>query len=285
MENLIHVTFDPEGAARLKESFGLDDIIAGEICVREDDLAFGPLQKMPVEGVDGRQQWWDARTTEGEYPHLAADGRRLEELCAQMRADANNEIWIWAAQNARDVCGYYSLLEPLADFTGRVHLIYLNNLPFINEKGSLFYPSRLSEILPREFLKARKLAREITPAEIEVDGEEWARLVAENSCVRVLEGGKKISGRPEDYFDAELLNRCRMGYVKGWRLMAQLAQKCKDHVREDFLLARLAALLESGALEAKDGYRNLREAELKTPGAAGEEVEGEQVQPNDSEQD
>src|SRR5690242_10672834 len=98
MENLIHITFDAEGAARLKESFGLDDIIAGEICVLEDDLAFGPLQKMPAEGVDGRQQWWDARTAEGEYPHFAADGRRLEDLCAQMRTDANNEIWIWAAQ-------------------------------------------------------------------------------------------------------------------------------------------------------------------------------------------
>jgi hypothetical protein len=118
-----------------------------------------------------------------------------------------------------------------------------------------------------------------------VFGEEWTRRVPENDSVRVLEGGKKISGRPEDYFDAELVNRCRTGYVKGWRLLGQVTQKCKDHVREDFLLARLAALLESGALEAKDGYRNLREAELKTPGAAGETVEGEQVQPNDSEQD
>src|SRR5690606_20183256 len=119
----------------------------------------------------------------------------LINLCQKMRSDEDNEVWIWAGQNTRDVCGYYALLAPLSDFLGRVHLIYLNNLPFINEKGSIFYPTQLSEILPKEFLKARKLAREITAAEVEMDGEEWRRLKMENAPVRLLEGGKKISSQ------------------------------------------------------------------------------------------
>jgi hypothetical protein len=273
MENLIHLTFDTEGAARLKESFGLDDIIAGDICVLEDDLAFGPLQD-GTEGPD-REGWWKGLTGGEAYGKAAADAQRLEDLCQKMRTDGNSEIWIWAAQNARDVCGYYALLEPLSPFTGRVHLIYLNNLPFINEKGSLFYPTHLAQIMPREFLKARKLAREITPAEIEVDTEEWTRLVAENANVRVLEGGKKISGRADDYFDGALTVRCRTGYVKGWRLVSQVAQKSADHTQEDFLLGRLSFLLESGTLEAKEGFRNLRDAELKTPGGPAEEPAAE----------
>ena len=68
----------------------------------------------------------------------------------------------------------------------------LNNLPFINEKGNVFYPVSLSEIPAREFVKARKLARPVSAAEFETDPDEWTRLASENKNLRVLEGGKKI---------------------------------------------------------------------------------------------
>jgi hypothetical protein len=268
MENLIHITFDAAGAEHLKESFGLDDIIAGEVRVLEDDLAYGPLKKGTTGTEPGRDQWWAAITGGEPYEKTARDYELLGDLSQQMRTDENSEIWIWAAQNARDVCGYYALLESLADFLGRVHLIYLNNLPFINEKGGIFYPVYLSEILPREFLKARKLAREITGAEIEVDGEEWNRLVAENAEVRILEGGKKISGQAADYFDKELTGRCRLDFMKGWRLVNQVTQKCKDHIQEDFLYGRLDFLIGNGTLEVKETFKNLRDCEVKTAGSA-----------------
>jgi hypothetical protein len=163
------------------------------------------------------------------------------------------------------------LLAPLADFIGRVHVIYLNNLPFLNEKGGVFYPIRLAEILPREFLKARRLAREITVAEFEVDGEEWNRLTMEVNLLRILEGGKKIRGEADSYYDKELLNRSRLDYVKAWRLVSQVRQKIRDHVNEDFLYGRLGKLLEEHAFEANGAFRQLRDAELKAASAAPSE--------------
>jgi hypothetical protein len=270
MENLIHIVFDEAGAENLKESFALDDIIAGEILVIEDDLACGPLAPDAGQQKSSRRRWWEALAGEEAMGGVDRDWEKLRDLGQQMRQDENNEVWIWAAQNARDVCGYYNLLASLADFTGRVHLIYLNNLPFLNEKGGVFYPVRLMEILPREFLKARRLAREVTAAEFEVDGEEWNRLAAEGSLLRILEGGKKIRGEAESYFDKELLNRCRLDYVKAWRLVSQVRQKNRDHISEAFLYGRLGKLLEAQALEANGPFRQLRDAELKalshTPG-------------------
>lgn len=266
METLIHIVFDDQGAENLRQSFAMDDIIQGRILTLGDDLAFGPL--------DGsRQQWWDEVLGEGTpYEKIASDASNLTDISQQMREDPNNEIWIWAAQNARDVSGYYGLMEHLEDFLGRVHLIYLNNLPFLNDKGSIFYPRYLSEILPREFLKARKLAREITAAEWEVDGEDWRRLKEEDSLVRILEGGKRIRGESAEFFDKEILNRCRLDYQKGWRLVNQLRSKLKDHVDEAFLYRRLEQLLSSGQLEAKEAYKNARDAEMK---AAGGETQPE----------
>lgn len=269
MENLIHITFDRTGAENLRQSFDLDDIIAGEIVVLEDDLAFGPLKKRAAEpDRPSRREWWEKILNGEQYALLDQYNEKVIDLCQKMRGDEDNEIWIWAGQNTRDVCGYYALLPPLADFLGRVHLIYLNNLPFINEKGSIFYPAQLSEILPKEFLKARKLAREITPAELEMDGEEWQKLKEENAPVRLLEGGKKIGSRPDDYFDPELINRCRLGYIKAWRVVSQVQQKGKAYANESFLYWRLQVLVENGLLEIKEQTKNLRDSEVKMAGTA-----------------
>ncbi len=137
MEKLIHILFDAEGAEALKKSFGLDDIFEGEIVVMKEDLSAGPLAD-PAGNNDtmNREQWRDLLRI-GEAADTGDTGK-LEEITGQMQSDPNTEAWIWAAQNARDVCGYYALTTAMALFRGRVHIIYLNNLPFINEKGAIF---------------------------------------------------------------------------------------------------------------------------------------------------
>jgi peptide deformylase len=73
-----------------------------------------------------------------------------------------------------------------------LHTINIVGLPFLNEKGQLFYPTNFSQIPAKEFLKTKRLLKEVTPAEYEVEGDEWARLQQENAWVRTYEGGKKI---------------------------------------------------------------------------------------------
>ncbi|MFX9061550.1 DUF1835 domain-containing protein, partial [Acinetobacter baumannii] len=93
-----------------------------------------------------------------------------------MEEDADIEVWVWMGQNAHDVCGYYWVISQFKDFAGRIHVLYLNNLPFFNEKGNIFYPTHLHEIQPKEFIKAKKLARPISLSEFEVDPDEWKKI-------------------------------------------------------------------------------------------------------------
>ena len=71
---------------------------------------------------------------------------------------------------------------------------------------NLFYPVNLYEIPAKEFVKAKKLAREITPSEFEVDPDEWTKLCSENKGIRILEGGKKLVQEDYDHYDAVLKN-------------------------------------------------------------------------------
>lgn len=134
------------------------------------------------------------------------DRATVQTLKEKLNQTPSEEVWIWMGQNQHDVCSYYWLMSQFKDYQGRIHVLYLNNLPFINEKGNIFYPTHLYQIQPKEFLKAKKLARLITPSEFEIDPDEWNKLSEENATVRIFEGGKKIVSKEEGFYDKDILN-------------------------------------------------------------------------------
>ena len=192
---MVHIVFQQADIEALQKSFELDENFSGDIVQIQDDLAVGPIADIYTEeGRQARKQWWREVLEGGDYDGLvdretADDTALVTELISRLNADENEVIWIWAAQNKHDVCGYYWLMSQLKEYQGRIFILYLNNLPFINEKGNIFYPNNLFEIPAKEFLKARKLAREITLSEFEVDPDEWTKLCNESRGVRLLEGG------------------------------------------------------------------------------------------------
>ncbi|MFX1705279.1 DUF1835 domain-containing protein [Chitinophaga sp. CC14] len=277
---LIHIVFGQSSVPVLGEAIAMDEKMSGEIRCFEDDLSVGPLFILDTkEGRAGRRLFWQqlagiepAALAAGEEPAAEEvtgdpdDADLFKSLKAQLKEDPEQEVWIWAGQNARDVCGYYWLVSQLYDFAGRIHIIYLNNLPFLNEKGAVFYPTHLHQILPKEFLKAKKLARAISLAEYELDGDEWYRLMNENAGIRLLEGGKKIKGEPTLFYDKELLAQSGKEFVKAWRVVQQVTGKLKYPVMDQFLGWRLKELIREGKLESRGDLKTIRDFEVKLPG-------------------
>ena len=195
---MIHIVFNAADTEVLQKAIELDASLQGDVIQVKDDYAVGPLLNIYTqEGIGARTQWWREVLAGGDYDGTVDKGevndpKLVIDLVSRLKDDETETIWIWAAQNKHDVSGYYWLMSQLKDFQGRVYILYLNNLPFINEKGNIFYPEWLHIIPPREFVKAKKLARPITLSEFEVDPDEWTRLCNENKGVRLLEGGKKL---------------------------------------------------------------------------------------------
>jgi hypothetical protein len=157
----------------------------------------------------------------------------------------------------------------------------MNNLPFINEKGQIFYPIALHEIQPKEFLKAKKLNRKITPSEVEVDPDEWRKLCSENAVVRILEGGKKIAGKDEDFYDNDILKGLTNEWQKGNKAMSSILGKMKIKTGDVFLLWRMKKLAEAEKIEIHgDTSKGWKEFEVKLKSTASEEVVAEQPSTN-----
>jgi hypothetical protein len=270
---MIHIVFNEADIKALSDAIAMDETLHGEVIQIKDDYAVGPLANIYVgEGIDARTQWWadvlaggdyDGKTTTGEVD----DYKTAAELVGTMRRNEAEIIWIWAAQNKHDVSGYYWLLNYMKEFQSRVFILYLNNLPFINEKGNIFYPNWLSEIPAKEFIKAKKLAREITLSEFEVDPDEWMKLCNENKGVRLLEGGKKLAQEDYDFYDAELKKFITTDWQKASKIIHQFLSKAKHTTGDAYILWRLKTMLSQDMFDVQGKIGYMKDFEVKTPSA------------------
>ena len=270
---MIHIVFHEADIEVLQKAIDLDDSLAGNIIQIKDDYAVGPLGPLNApEGWQGRRDWWKQALTYSPYMDsldMVDDKLTVHGLLGRLDENETEEAWIWMAQNQHDVCGYYWLVSQLQNYQGRVQLLYLNNLPFLNEKGNIFYPHSLYEIQPSEFRKAKKLARPITLSEFEIDPDEWTRLCQENAGVRILEGGKKITGKEIDFYDKDLFGNLTPNWQKFSRLIHNTVNRMKVKTGDVFLAWRLRELISEGKVELNgDLAKGWGGCEVKLPGAA-----------------
>lgn len=266
---MIHVVFNEPDVVILQQAIEMDESMAGEVILVRDDYAVGPLSNIhSPEGYEQRRDWWRMIFAGGDQEY-AVDENKVNDpavvthIKEQLTNDDQQVLWIWAAQNKHDVCGYYWLISQLVDFQGRVHILYLNNLPFINEKGNIFYPDWLSQIQPKEFLKAKKLARPVTVSEFEVDSDEWNKITQDERQVRLLEGGKKIVHKELGYYDNEIAKYITQDFQKANKIVNAFLTKSKETTGDAFVFWRLKELAQSGLYEIQGELKGMKDFEIK----------------------
>ena len=272
---MIHIVFNEVEVQLMQQVMELDPELAGEVVQIKDDYAVGPLAALDTEeGFQARKSWWQTIGQGSPYGNLGEgidDRDTVAALRAKLEEQPEEQVWIWMGQNQHDVSGYYWLMPQLRDFQGRVMVLYMNNLPFINEKGQIFYPAWLHQIPAKEFIKAKKLARPITTSEFEVDPDEWKRLADENAGVRLLEGGKKLVGRDASVYDAEVLKNITGEWQKGSRVLTNILNRMTVKTGDVYVMWRMKELVNAGKAEVNgDINKNWKEFDIRLAGAKAE---------------
>ena len=279
---MIHIVFQQADVETLQQAIQLDDSLNGPIHQIKDDFAVGPIINIDTEeGWNERGNWWRSLVEASPYSDMIVgsfdDRDTVSEIKNILEENSNEEAWIWMGQNQHDVCGYYWLISQLKPFQGRIVILYLNNLPFINEKGQIFYPTTIHQILPKEFLKAKKLNRKVTLSEFEVDPDEWTRLCNENAMVRILEGGKKIVSKEESFYDEDILKGLSKEWQKGNKAIGNILNKMKIKTGDIFLLSRIKELVSQEKIEMNgDPSKGWKEFEVRLKTNEPELVQTEQ---------
>lgn len=250
---MLHIVFQHADVNLLKEAMKLDETLQGEVIEIKDEWGVGPLKDIDTEeGWQARINWWIQLLAGSPYEKAVGtfdDRVTVKGIKEKLDADETLEAWLWMGQNQHDVTGYYWLMPQLKSYQGRVMILYLNNLPFINEKGQLFYPWGVHDILPKEVIKAKKLARPITLSEFEVDPDEWKKIADENATVRILEGGKKIVGKEDSFYDGEVLKNLTNEWQKATRVLSNTLHRMKIKTGDVYVMWRMKHLINEGKIE------------------------------------
>lgn len=257
-------------AAPLQEAIHAEASLQGELTVLKDILHIGPILKQEGQSFSElRSAFWQQAVVNEKNLVQVDDMERLLEVSNALYKDPEAQAWFWMAPSPADVCAYHWMLPYLARHTGRFYLLNIAGLPFLDENGKVFYPKSISEILPKELIKARKLARQVTPAEVEVDGEEWQRLTDENAGIRTHGGGKKLASQPETYYDDQLASFCSHQFQKASRIITQAMGKFGIPTGDTYLGWRLREMAAAGRLQLQgDVTKALKDFEVKLPGSA-----------------
>jgi Domain of unknown function (DUF1835)/Protein of unknown function len=269
---MVHIVFNEVEVELMQKVIELDEELSGDVIQLKDDFAVGPLAGLDTEeGWNARLEWWRGLFQGSPYKVESIgsfdDRQTVTMIRARLEEDTNEQVWIWMGQNQHDVTGYYWLMPQLKDFQGRIFVLYMNNLPFINDKGQIFYPSWLHEIQPKEFLKARKLARPITLSEFEVDPDEWKKLADDNATVRILEGGKKIVGKDESFYDSDILKNLTTDWQKATRVLTNTLHRMKIKTGDLFVMWRMKELIAQGKIGIiGDLTKGWKDFDVKLPG-------------------
>lgn len=251
VERIVHVLFDPDAVTFLQQAFDIDPTLRDDILVLEDDYRYGPVIANSHEW-EIRKQWLKNHLfiqQEDDDKAVFQEGSLRQQLRENMNADEQLHVWIWMTNHLREVCGYFSLLPWISDFDQRVELIFLHNLPFLNEKFQLFFPEKISQIPAREYPKAKRLATPLSSEEMIADREEWQKLQQQNSLLRKIAGERKCTSIAVDSYDETLLKCCNTDWIRLSRLLSAIRQRSGMDIGDEFWIWRLKQMHASGLIE------------------------------------
>jgi hypothetical protein len=273
---IYHIVTGDVAGTPLKEAIATDEKMAGEVVVIKDVLSVGPLQKEEGQKFSElRSTFWQQVAVNEKNPIQVDDMERLLEVSAALAKDEESVAWVWMAPWPADLATYYWSIKYLSKYPGRFFIVNIAGLPFLDENGKLFYPKSIGEIQSKELLKARRLARPVSPAEVETDGDEWNKLTKDNAGIRILEGAKRLASKPEEHYDNQLLGFCTGQFQKASKIVGQALAKFNIPTGDVYLGWRLRKMAEAGKLQLQgDANKTLKDFDVKLPGEGTTETVG-----------
>jgi len=282
---MIHIISGNEAAENLKAAFELDENLKGKVVVLQDELGIGPIAN-DAEGLGAvRTSFWQRLGAADDFE--SKDDKRIEKVIRKAK-EKEQPVCLWLAPNVTDVCAYYYLLTRFKDHPGMFYVINIDSLPFFNEKGAIFYPKNFSEVLPKEFVKTKRLLKEVSLADYETEWETWGQLQSENAMVRIHKGGKDIESADETYFDNTLYFIINKEPQRGSKIVRQAIGKTDQAVNGLFLYSRLQQMVANEQIICdQENPKDLAKANFHRTGGFGikneeeienpEEASGEQI--------
>ena len=97
----------------------------------------------------------------------------------------------------------------------------------------------------------------------------------ENALIRILEGGKKIAGKDESFYDNDILRNITEEWQKATRVLTNTLHRMKIKTGDVFIIWRMKQLISIGKVEAMgEVNKSWKDFDVRLPGVKQEEAAG-----------
>jgi hypothetical protein len=265
--SVLHVVFSPSAAGSLREALFLAER-PDRVVALFDDFSFGPINP-PDPNL---RRAWEGDVLGYEEIDLGAEDHAFwsEALKPQQ------QLLVWTSR--RSPKEYTGFLEWLSRFgaaeCGVVDLTEMTTR-YRNRDGQLSKPEPavFATMQPGQILDDHLLdrGRPLSSAERDRHMGLWRRLREDNAAFRVVYGNGLISA-PLTHFDGLLLSLATAQWQKMARVVAMALTTFHDdgvfQTGDLVLAARVRALIETRALEARGDPMQILQCEVRLSGAA-----------------
>ena len=201
--NIIHIVVGEENAKPILESIANSSESNESVFTLKDCLNIGILKTDSLHYSENRNAIGQILKPNQKAEYID-DLANLMQISSRLSNGEECELLFWMSTNAEDVCAYYWLLHFLKKHQGKLALINISGLPFLNDEMQLFYPKTIAALPLKQIIKAQKLKRVITTSEWETEGEEWKKMGEENAEIRYVTNGKSLMTANYDFYDTQI---------------------------------------------------------------------------------
>jgi len=262
-KRIVNVVFGSSGAGSLREALAEANCLE-QVVSSDDVFCFGPIDSASDAGI--RAQWMNQQLGIDDWELVVAQNAHV--LASSIATDVHPVVW-FSRRDAQSYAGLLWWLSHLGDGPCGIVDVTETLVPGLI-MGNELRPPRLAispSLLPQaEMIGVRETARSLQGPEQQAYLQLWQKLVQENAPLRAIDEANLVSA-PITYFDPLLLS-CM---ADQWRKMARvigeaLARQMDEEVLQlgdAFLHARLRALIDAGAIEAKGDPRRMQYCEVR----------------------
>jgi hypothetical protein len=266
----LHIVFSPSAAVDLRRalaSAGKD----AEVAAIMDDLSFGPINPA---GGGLRAKWVDEVLGYSDWDEVE---RQLEPFWSETLSEQRVRIAWVSRRSTMEFCGFLEWLRRNGERPCKVVDLTDARFPSNGDSGPEILAPATALIHDRQFSGAR-LWDLAAPLSSEARGEWtalWDRLRGENAPLRIL-SPEGLKSAPLDVFDAQILGCVDPDWGKAARAIGRFLYEsayesvCPAgvHQTSDLVaIARVAALIEAGKIEARGSPYALQTCTIRRPGA------------------
>lgn len=255
--NTTHIVIGASVGKYFQQFINQYEAFQGKLLVIEDDFSVGPLKDEQLAFSALRSQFWNTLELQAKN-HILNDLEAVVEVSTRLTNDEILSVCIWISPSAQDLSTYFFLLFFLKKHVGKLHIININGLPFLDNELKLFFPTSFLDINTKGILKATKLARLITYTEVELAHDEWLRIRNASCNLRVVNSLNKLIALSDEEVRQLLLSKLVNAPLKHSALMKVL-NPSSSPLKDLFFSYHLHHLLQDHKLVYEQNFYSILE--------------------------